>query len=43
MIQLQDIEKVYRTSTVETLALQRINLRVPKGEFVSVIDRKSVV
>lgn len=37
MIQLQDIEKVYRTSTVETLALQRINLRVPKGEFVSVM------
>ncbi|WP_315819230.1 ABC transporter ATP-binding protein [Paraflavitalea speifideaquila] len=37
MIQLQNIEKVYRTSTVETLALNNINLQVQKGEFLSIM------
>src|ERR1700709_1698039 len=37
MIQLQNIEKVYRTSTVETLALNSISLDVAKGEFLSVM------
>ena len=37
MIRLQNIEKVYRTSTVETLALSSINLDVAKGEFLSVM------
>lgn len=37
MIQLTGIEKVYRTSTIETLALRAINLEVPKGAFVSVM------
>jgi putative ABC transport system ATP-binding protein len=37
MIQLHNIDKVYRTSTIETLALHRINLTVPKGEFLSVM------
>lgn len=37
MIQLQNIEKVYRTSTVETLALNRVNLNVEKGEFLSIM------
>ena len=37
MIQLQNIEKVYRTETIETLALNKINLDIAKGEFVSVM------
>jgi putative ABC transport system ATP-binding protein len=37
MIRLQNIEKVYRTSTVETLALSSINLNVAKGEFLSIM------
>jgi len=37
MIRLQNIEKVYRTSTVETLALNNINLDVAKGEFLSIM------
>ena len=37
MIQLQNIEKVYRTDTVETLALNSISLDIAKGEFLSVM------
>ena len=37
MIDLNNIEKVYRTDTVETLALNRITLNVAKGEFLSVM------
>ena len=37
MLHLQNIEKVYRTDTVETLALKNINLDVAKGEFLSVM------
>src|ERR1700733_15208117 len=37
MLHLQNIEKVYRTDTVETLALKSINLDVAKGEFLSVM------
>lgn len=37
MIQLQKIEKVYRTDTVETQALNGINLTVSKGEFLSIM------
>ncbi|MGV3639919.1 MAG: ABC transporter ATP-binding protein [Adhaeribacter sp.] len=37
MIQLTDIEKVYQTKTIETVALQQINLRIARGEFVSVM------
>jgi putative ABC transport system ATP-binding protein len=37
MIQLKNIEKVYRTSTVETLALNSISLDVAKGEFLSIM------
>ncbi len=37
MISLQNIEKVYRTSSIETLALNNINLNVKKGEFISVM------
>ncbi|CAN5438581.1 ABC transporter ATP-binding protein [soil metagenome] len=37
MIRLQNIEKVYRTDTVETLALNSINLDIAKGEFLSIM------
>ncbi len=37
MIQLANIEKVYRTKTVETVALNNINLDVDRGEFLSVM------
>jgi putative ABC transport system ATP-binding protein len=37
MIHLQNIEKVYRTDTVETQALNNINLNIGKGEFLSVM------
>ena len=37
MIRLQNIEKVYRTSTIETLALNSINLDVARGEFLSIM------
>lgn len=37
MIHLQNIEKVYRTSTIETLALNNINLDIQQGEFVSIM------
>ena len=37
MIQLQNIQKVYRTDTIQTLALNSINLEVEKGEFLSIM------
>jgi putative ABC transport system ATP-binding protein len=37
MIRLQNVDKVYRTDRVETMALQNINLDVAPGEFVSVM------
>jgi len=37
MIHLKDVEKVYRTEEIETLALSGINLEIGEGEFVSVM------
>ncbi|MFT4033887.1 MAG: ABC transporter ATP-binding protein [Siphonobacter sp.] len=37
MIQLNNIEKVYRTDTIETMALHNVNLEIRKGEFVSIM------
>jgi putative ABC transport system ATP-binding protein len=37
MIRLENIEKVYRTDTVETLALDNVNLTVGEGECISVM------
>src|SRR3954470_8600257 len=37
MITLNNIDKVYRTERVETLALQNINLDIAPGEFVSIM------
>ena len=37
MIDLQNIQKSYRTTTIETTALKDINLNVTKGEFISIM------
>lgn len=37
MIQLTHVEKVYRTTSIETLALRDINLEIPQGAFFSVM------
>ncbi|NML66328.1 ABC transporter ATP-binding protein [Hymenobacter sp. RP-2-7] len=37
VIQLTGIEKVYQTSTIETVALSNVNLSINRGEFVSVM------
>ena len=37
MIKLSNIEKVYRNSTIQTLALHNVNLEVEKGEFLSIM------
>jgi putative ABC transport system ATP-binding protein len=37
MIRLNNIEKVYRTDTVETLAINGISLDIAKGEFLSIM------
>lgn len=37
MIKLENISKTYRTKSVETLALDNINLEVKQGEFVSIM------
>lgn len=37
MIRLQDLSKVYRTAYMETVALDKINIHIGKGEFVAVM------
>lgn len=37
MIKLTNLEKIYRTREIETVALENVNLEVRKGEFVSVM------
>ncbi|MFT4566544.1 MAG: putative ABC transport system ATP-binding protein [Saprospiraceae bacterium] len=37
MILLSNVNKVYRTKTIETTALNSINLDIPKGEFLSIM------
>jgi putative ABC transport system ATP-binding protein len=37
MIHLENIEKVYRTDKIETVALSNINLQVREGEFISIM------
>lgn len=37
MISLINVEKIYRTLTIETVALNKINLKVAKGEFLSIM------
>ena len=37
IIRLKDVNKVYRTKEIETLALENVNLEIRKGEFVSIM------
>ena len=37
VLRLTDIEKVYQTKTIETVALNRVNLTINRGEFVSIM------
>jgi putative ABC transport system ATP-binding protein len=37
MIRLDNVEKVYRTDRIETVALANVNLAVHEGEFVAVM------
>ncbi|HVG22294.1 MAG TPA: ABC transporter ATP-binding protein [Blastocatellia bacterium] len=37
VIQLEGIEKVYRTAKIETVALTNVNITVTKGEFISIM------
>ena len=37
LIELKEINKIYRTDEIETLALENVNLSIEKGEFVSVM------
>ena len=37
IIKLKDVNKVYRTKEIETLALENVNLDIEKGEFVSIM------
>ncbi len=37
MIKLTNLEKIYRTKEIETVALENVNLEVRKGEFLSVM------
>ena len=38
IIRLENVDKVYRTDEIETLALENVNIEIDKGEFVSVMD-----
>ena len=37
VIKLSGINKIYRTNEIETLALENVNIEVPKGEFLSIM------
>ena len=37
IIQLDSINKIYRTDEIETIALENVNLSVEPGEFVSIM------
>ncbi len=37
IIKLSDVSKIYRTKTIETQALDRVNLDIHAGEFISIM------
>src|SRR6185503_17339218 len=37
MITMENIDKIYQTEKIETIALQAINLNIREGEFVSIM------
>ena len=42
MITLTNLEKIYRTKEIETVALENVNLTVNKGEFLSIMGPSAV-
>ena len=39
MIELKDIEKIYRTEAEDVHALKSVNLNIAQGEFVSIMGQ----
>lgn len=37
IINLRNVEKIYHTSDIETVALENVNISIDKGEFVSIM------
>lgn len=37
MIKIESLSKIYRTSEIETMALENVNLTVDRGEFLSIM------
>ena len=37
MITLTSLSKIYRTNEIETVALENVNLKVDRGEFLSIM------
>ena len=37
MIKLTNLQKIYRTKEIETVALENVNLGVQQGEFLSIM------
>lgn len=37
MIELKNVQKLYRTRTVETVALENVNIKIDDGEFTSIM------
>ncbi|MDR3060898.1 MAG: ABC transporter ATP-binding protein [Dysgonamonadaceae bacterium] len=37
MIELKNVQKMYRTKEIETIALENVNLSIDKGEFLSIM------
>ena len=37
MIQIENLSKVFRTSEVETIALNHVNIEVKEGDFVAIM------
>jgi ABC-type lipoprotein export system ATPase subunit len=37
MIKIKDLEKIYRTDEVETVALNKLSIDVKEGEFVAIM------
>ena len=37
MIHIQDLEKIYRTEEVETVALSKLSIEIKEGEFVAIM------
>ena len=37
MLELKNLSKIYRTDTVETVALNAVNIGIERGDFVAVM------